>query len=293
MKIGGRKYFLFSLISGILWGISPPLIKIILKYFNEYDIAFLRSIFSFFIIFIYNLIYLKKSNFKLMLINWRSTLPYAFSGYILFWILFNLGVKYSTAIEASFIINFYILITLVFSWIYYDNPFRWSEFIGVITGLIGVYLVLARDSIFILESSSLVGDVFTLFSALSWAGYTILLKYHGQKESPELSFQYQLFYATLFLLPISFSSGLNTRMIYIPIVFLFIILLTIFSTILAFLLYIKSVIHLTPFQIGMTLISSPLTTCIISLLFLGEYLTPLQYFGGSLIVISIIFSYIE
>lgn len=293
MTVENRKYFFFSLTSGVLWGVSSPLIKITLEYLNEYDIAFFRALFSFFIVLLFNLLYFRSVSIKYMLLKWRSMVSYAFSGYVFFWILFNLGVKYSTAIEASFLVNFYIPITMLFSWIYYNNSFKWKEAFGVLSGLSGVYLVLARNSLFILNSASLLGDVFTLLSALSWAGYTVLIKYYKNNIKSEFSFQYQLFYATIFLLPIYLGTGLHFNSLLIPNVFILVILLTILSTILAFLLYIKSVVYLTPFQIGMTLISTPLTTSLISLVFLGETFTYLQYIGGALIIFSILFSYIE
>lgn len=203
------------------------------------------------------------------------------------------GLKYTTAINSSFITAMYVVFTPIVEWIILRQKVHWSFLIFLGLSLCGVYLILAGPLQF--SESSWIGDLLTLICALFSAFHIVYVGLVWNKiQRPFLFHSLQSLWAAAFILPLflievylrtdpnilGFSPSGDLRS------WLSLISLVLGSTVLAFFLQIRAQSILSPSLTSLIcLVESPLAL-IFALLLLGESIGWLSGMGAVLIFFS-------
>ncbi len=155
--------------------------------------------------------------------------------------------------------------------------------VGTVAGCFLVVGAYGLD-LFSLNRSGIVGG---LLAAMAFATYTLLSEYGMRKYNPWTVLLYGLLFATLAwnVLHAPLEALLQ---VYAPAEWFWIIFIAVCGTILPFGLYFEGIKRIRSTHASITATIEPITAGIISALFLGEILSPLQILGGILVIASII-----
>lgn len=158
--------------------------------------------------------------------------------------------------------------------------------LALVGTVVGCFLVVGAYNLdlFALNRAGIVGG---LLAAVAFATYTLLSEYGMQKYSPWTVLLYGLLFATLAwnILHPPLEALLR---FYAPVEWIWILFIAVCGTILPFGLYFEGVSRIRSTHASITATLEPITAGIISALFLGEILSPLQILGGILVIASII-----
>ena len=156
--------------------------------------------------------------------------------------------------------------------------------------IIGVVLLITKGNIaglFQIEFS--VGDFWMLLASLIFAIYSILLKYKP-KELSLLAFQLITFIIGLFFLlpfyiweyttspPLEFDNVTISSILYVGI----------FASLIAFVLWNKSIVHVGPTKAGLIYYTLPLFSGFLAYIFLNEEITRVHLYSLLLIITGIL-----
>ena len=152
--------------------------------------------------------------------------------------------------------------------------------------VVGCFLVVGAYSLdlFSLNRSGIVGG---LLAAMAFAAYTLLSEYGMRKYNPWTVLLYGLLFATL-AWNILYSPLEAVLQRHAPAEWIWIAFIAVCGTILPFGLYFEGVKRIRSTHASITATLEPITAGVISALFLGEILSPLQILGGMLVIASII-----
>ena len=152
--------------------------------------------------------------------------------------------------------------------------------------VVGCFLVVGAYNLdlFSLNRSGIVGG---LLAAMAFATYTLLSEYGMRKYNPWTVLLYGLLFATLAwnILHPPFEALLQ---FYDPAEWLWIIFIAVCGTILPFGLYFEGIRRIRSTHASITATLEPITAGVVSALFLGEILSPLQMLGGMLVIVPTI-----
>src|SRR5579864_2546577 len=169
---------LFTLAAACLWGSTYPVIKIDLQYYSPYDVSFLRAFFASLSLLAYFLIAKKRYLFiprdrKLFLLLLSSS----FFGATGFWTLLNLGVLFVDPDISSFLVATYPLIAIVFASLFLKERMTPAKALGVVLGIIGTFVIVGfGQGARLVGSNPVLGEIFSILAAFSWAGYMVTTK---------------------------------------------------------------------------------------------------------------------
>jgi drug/metabolite transporter (DMT)-like permease len=169
---------LLTLAAACLWGSTYPVIKIDLQYYSPYDVSFLRAFFASLSLLAYFLIAKKRFLFiprdrKLFLLLLSSS----FFGATGFWTLLNLGVLFVDPDISSFLVATYPLIAIVFASLFLKERMTPAKALGVVLGIIGTFVIVGfGQGAILVGSNPVLGEIFSILAAFSWAGYMVTTK---------------------------------------------------------------------------------------------------------------------
>ena len=267
------------ILATLIWGSTFTLVKYTLRYISEFQLLFLRFGFASIIgivVLVKNKAVLKnrKTLFLLSLLGTSLFIAYAFQ---------TAGLKFTTPSKSAFITGLYIIFTPILSTIYLRESPRNFEIVALVLSFIGLLFLSQID----LRSLSTVniGDIFTLFCAISFA-FQIVLTEKLVKDLPSLLVtSFQMIISFLFSAPLAFLRGvfpLNT----------FVILSTLFLGVVASFFAIQTESFALKFidstEASLIFILEPVFAYLFSFFILGERLSLSGFFGALLIIISMI-----
>ncbi len=110
----------------------------------------------------------------------NHTVHWLLLGFLGMWIC-GAGVYYAlqftTATNGTLIYTTSPLMIIILERLFFGRATSWREIAGILIGFLGVaIIVLKGDFTELAQSSFNVGDLMFIFAALSWAGYSVLLK---------------------------------------------------------------------------------------------------------------------
>ncbi|MFA6177423.1 MAG: DMT family transporter [Candidatus Paceibacterota bacterium] len=188
------------------------------------------------------------------------------------------AIKYSQAINYSFLIRTSIIFTIFFSFIFLGEKITLKKIILATMILIGAFFLTTKGQKIILTT----GDILTLIdAALVSFGNTILGKIAVKRMSSGLSASVSFLVGVL---PITIIV-LYLHKLEIPHSIYLIILAAIFSTV-GTLFRFKAYQNATASYVAMVYSFTPVIVFILAVTFLKESVTYLQLLGGTLIVLS-------
>jgi drug/metabolite transporter (DMT)-like permease len=171
----------FTLLSAVLWGGTYPVIQIALRYYDPFVISFFRAIFGTLTILVYYLLLRNKGQTrpKTPLMprgarTWSLLILASIFGAGGFWILLNLSVLYLRADTASFLAALYPLIVFILASVFLKEKMRSAQAIGVISGIIGAYVIVSfGEKANLSGADPLLGVMIALSTSFFFAAYIL------------------------------------------------------------------------------------------------------------------------
>lgn len=272
-------------LTSIFWGYSFISTKILLEELPPISIAFFRQVIASIVMVV---IMLFSKSFKKMTKRDLILLAIAsFFGVVLYFVFENIGLKYTTASNASIIVAAVPIFTLVTESIFYKLKITVKLIICVALSVAGVFMVILEQGSLDLSSSTLKGNILMLLAMMAWVVYTIISKGLTSRYTGLLLTTYQMIVSSILFIPfiihevpkwhtISTSAMLN------------LLYLSVFCSALAYYLYNLAVKELGATITTMFLNLIPVVTIIGGILVLDESISGLQI-GGMVIIIASLF----
>ena len=273
-----HKYNICMFIATIFFGMTYVLTKICLNYSTELHIISFR----FLIAFVISLIFLQRKIFPLKIKEILYSLILSVLLFMVF-ITMTIGVKYTTATNASFLISLSVIFIPFFSWIFNKEKPKKSIFIVLIIALIGIMLLTLDKN---LEFH--IGDILCLICSLLFSFHVLITERFVKNNNPitlgVLQFGGVALLSFLVQYPIEkFTLPKNEKF------WISLMILSVFCIALAYIIQTVSQKKLSSTLIGLILSLEPIFSGIFGYFILNEYLSPQQYMGAFLLLISIIY----
>ena len=273
-----HKYNIYMVIATIFFGMTYVLTKICLNYSTELHIISFR----FLIAFIVSLIFLYK---KIFPVKRREFFDSLLLGGLLFlvFITMTIGVKYTTATNASFLISLSVIFIPFFSWIFNKEKLKKNIFVVIFIALIGIILLTLDKNL-----QFHIGDILCLICAILFTFHVILTERIVKNNNPVALSVLQFAWVSLF----SFLLQYPIENFVIPknkIFWLSMVLLGVFCTAFGYIVQTIAQKNLSSTVVGFILSLEPVFSGIFGYFFLNEYLSFQQYIGAFLLLISVIY----
>ena len=210
----------------------------------------------------------------------------ALLGVTLFNTILYTALQTTTATNALLINSSIPIMILLFSALILKQTISTRQTAGIVLSTLGVLFLILKGDVRSAATLALnTGDVWIVLSSTVWALYSVLFKL---KPAPFQSTEF--FIATaylgfLYLLPLYLVQGypLQTVMKHLQNSWAYILYVSLFASILAFLFWNKSIDHLGAAKTGQFVHLMPLFGAILAYLFLGETLQHYHVIGALLI----------
>lgn len=278
-----KREALFALAgSSIIWGISAPIMKLLLGVAPLFLVAFLR----FFVASLFFLLF--KPNLRLD----RQDIPKVIFGAIiaigLHIPLFFYGLTLTSVTNAAMISAAGPLITLIFAREFLREKLRKNMFFGGMVGVAGFLLVFLGPIITTGVSGNLLGNAMLLLATLLWIYYEMLAKkLHKKYSTITISF-YTFFIGGLVLLPFAFPYFYELpNLITIPVFVFGIIWGIIMTSFTAFFLWQWGLSKLEVSRVGFFAYLDPIVATLAALIILKETLSPQFLLGACFIFVGL------
>lgn len=190
----------------------------------------------------------------------------------------NLALANTTATHFAFLIRTVVLFTILFSAFFFKEPITRKKMLMTITILAGAYFLNVQSGHFTLK----LGDIFTLIEAASIAFFTnILIKKMVIKTDADFAAGMQYVCGSFFLVGVLIWQKAPVLLHNAPLLILYAIIGITFARVRN-----RAFQHATSTFVTMIMSFTPVFTVVLSYVFLGEHLVPIQLFGGFLIVLT-------
>lgn len=288
--------YLFLLFASIFWGGNYVVGHIVVDTINPYFLSFIRWGLTTLLMFT---IYAKiiKREWPYLIEKLPINIVYAILGQVLFPLTLYIGLQYSSSLNAAIYISSTPCLVLLINRIFFKESISYRNIIGVVVSTFGV-LYLAFSNAHANGSSGLahfgLGDVMTILSALSWAGYCSLLRLKDPRLTQTAFVGFCSLIGTIIMIPIYIVYLLfsNSPAIFVSSpswgALVGVIYLVIFPSWLAYVFWGKGVQAIGTTRSEIFTHGIPLSGGILGILFLGEKLQMYHVLSLIFIVFGII-----
>ncbi len=272
------KGFLYSSLASLAWAVSIVLLRILLQNGEDvYNVVFWSS----FIALPYWIYQFSKSRDELRRIQKRDVyiiLGMGIISTVFISVTESLALKYSPAINYSFLIRTVIVFTFVFAYLFLGEKISKKKIILGTIMLTGAYILSTNGK----AISFSVGDGFTILEAALIAfGNNVLGKMSTNRMSVNFSSSSMQLVG---FIPILLITVMYSR-ITIPVSITWIVILTILYIVITRLRF-TAYKHASASYITMIFSFTPVFVSFMAIPLLREYMTPIQIIGGLLIILS-------
>ena len=273
-----HKYNIYMFIATVFFGMTYVLTKICLNYSTEFHIISFR----FLIAFVISLIFLQRKIFPIKIKEILYSLILSILLFMVF-ITMTIGVKYTTATNASFLISLSVIFIPFFSWIFNKEKPKKRIFVVLIIAFIGIMLLTLDQN---LEFH--IGDILCLICATLFTFYIIMTERIVKNNNPTALGVLQFGWVSLF----SFLIQYPIENFVIPknkIFWLSMLILGVFCTAFGYIAQTIAQKKLPSTVVGFILSLEPVFAGIFGYFFLNEYLSFQQCIGAFLLLLSVIY----
>lgn len=280
-------YYFIAIFVIIIWSTTFISTKTLLKVLSPVEIMFYRYIVAYIsLIIVYPKLH-KSSGIKEELL---FILAGIFGG-TLYFLSENYALDYSLASNVSLIVAAAPLLTALLAYLLLKEEKvnkRW--YLGAFIAFSGVFLVIFNGK-FILKINP-IGDFLALLAAFSWAIYSIIIKFIGEKYNGIYITRKVFFYSILTMLPVVFLGDFNWKSIVVTDfgVIINLLFLGLVASSLCFVLWSKVIWNIGAVKANNFVYLIPLVTMICSSIFLDENIKIIAVIGGIFIVAGVYIS---
>ncbi|HLN89886.1 MAG TPA: DMT family transporter [Candidatus Binatia bacterium] len=278
------KAVFFTILAGVFWGTSFPIIKIGLKTIDPFTFLFWRFLVSTVTLVVVMLL-LRKLEFK---VTGKKMLVFLGIANAAGYLLQYVGMPYATAAEAALFINLSAMWVALLSPKLLGESFSRKKIVGIIFGLAGVVFVSTNLDFSTLGQGQVAGDLLLIVSGVSWALFMIYNK-KLVMNSTSANFQsmtWVLVITLLSIMPFTVLSGPGffdlSGWAWLAIVYTAIV-----CWVVPYYLWLEGLKHLSASTSTVLLLSEIVVAVIASVVVLKEPITVYSTFGSFFIVIAI------
>jgi len=278
------KAVFFTILAGVLWGTSFPIIKIGLKTIDPFAFVFWRFLVSTITLVVIMLL-LRKLEFKITDKRMLVFLGVAnAAGYLLQYV----GMPYTTAAKAALFINLSAMWVALLSPKLLGESFSRKKIVGILFGVMGVVFVSTNLDFLSLGKGQLAGDMLLIVSGFAWALFMIYNKklVINSTMATFQSMTWVLILTLLTIVPFTVLSGPGffdlSGWAWLAIVYTAIV-----CWVLPYYLWLEGLKHLSASTSTVLLLSEIVVAVVGSVIVLKEPLTVFSTVGALLIVIAI------
>lgn len=278
------KAVFFTILAGVLWGTSFPIIKIGLKTIDPFTFLFWRFLVST-VTLVAVMLLLRKLEFK---VTGKKMLVFLGIANAAGYLLQYVGMPYATAAEAALFINLSAMWVALLSPKLLGESFSRKKIVGIIFGLAGVVFVSTNLDFSTLGQGQVAGDLLLIVSGVSWALFMIYNK-KLVMNSTSANFQsmtWVLVLTLLSILPFTALSGPGffdlSGWAWLAIVYTAIV-----CWVVPYYLWLEGLKHLSASTSTVLLLSEIVVAVIASVVVLKEPITVYSTVGAFFIVIAI------
>ena len=202
-------------------------------------------------------------------------------------ILFIQGTSMTSAIHASLLsLGTPIAITAIAFW-FLKQKITLNKTLGLILGICGAAtLILIKTQAD--KDSSLIGDVFIIINAISYACYLVLVQPLMATYKPEHVIRWVFLFGTLMIVPLGFNDTLKIKWeMFLWYHWLSLVFVVIGSTFLAYLFMVYGVDKLGAAVTGTYIYTQPIFATITSIILFNEKLTLVKVIAAILIFVGV------
>jgi len=269
----------------IIWGVNLVAVKFLLGDLSPVNLILVRFITGSVLLFLL-LFFLEDVKVPPRDI-WRLTLLGAV-GIALYQFLFTFALKYTSAVNVGILINMSPIYGGFLSSLLGYEKFEKKRIFAIVTGFIGVYILMAKGDWRFFLSGDVAGNVLALLASLSWALYTILSKPLLEKHSPLKVTAYSMAAGSVllgFFVPFFFDGAELARLSLTG--WLIIVFSIVFSIIVAFFLWYRAVAKIGVSRTMIYQYCVPAFGAVAAYFVLGDTLHFSQLIGGTIIFASV------
>ena len=273
------------ILTNIFWGASGVAVKVAQLQLGTFEIVALRFIAAMPLLIIATVLW---KGWEALKID-KKDMPYiavlAFLGIPLEFLLQVTSLAYTTATCFTLIFSLSPFFIIFASAILIKEKITRHKAIGALIGFIGVAFIITNGSLAV--PTNLLGDTVAVMANIVWALYTVLGKAINEKYSALTVLNYTFIFGALELLPFYFISPRLSPAAFTGSTWVAMIFLTIFCSLVAFLLYNYGTEKLPASIAGMFIYIQPLSGVALAALVLGESITIYTILGTFLIIYGI------
>lgn len=234
-----------------------------------------------------------RANYKLYLKYWHTILGMGFLGIAVFTAAVYFAIQHTTAINASILSSSSPLMIVIVAYFVLGEKMNRSQIGGIMLSLIGVLWIVSKGNLAQLGQFQWnPGDLLMLAANLIWAFYSILLRKTAGHIPGLTGFALSIAAGVFFLLPASLVE-LQFQEVHLASsqVWLSVIYLGIFASVIAFFFWTLSVQQLGPSKSSPFLNLVPLFATLFAIVLLGEQVELAQLIGGMFILSGVLLSF--
>lgn len=268
----------------VFWGGSFIANAIALKDIGPIEIASLRFFLAAPLLFIITYLWKGRQFFKIDMKDMPTIIMMAITGVTLQYILQVSSQSFTTATNASLLINTSVFFIMILSAMFLGEKLTSWKVIGAIVGFIGVAFLVSNGTLSFDLGGSVAGDLLIVFCGLLWAIYSIYGKKIAPKYHPLAVLNYIFIIGTIGFIPFYLlTPHKSVFTISLPAIGA-IVFLAIFCSIVAYLIYNIALEKMGATNVAVYIYFVPLSTIVFAYLILGETLTPLTAIGGLMVL---------
>jgi len=270
----------------VIWGASFVALKVSFRYFHPLFVVFMRQFLAS-IVFI-PLVWKHFRKIRKQDLKWLILM--ALFEPCIYYIFEAKALTLTSASQAGMITALLPLLVAIPSALFLKERISKRTLIGFSLAIIGVVFLSLSGKATEESPNPIFGNFLEFMAMVAAAGYTVILKKLSSRYSPFFLTAVQAFMGTIFFAPVLLLIPESREMILTTQSILVVAFLGIVVTIGAYGFYNFGTSRIPASQSAAFVNLIPIITLILSMVLLGERLTPLQYAAGALVIFGVIFS---
>ncbi|SMC50688.1 DMT family transporter [Sporomusa malonica] len=288
VKFRDRTYLIANImmfVTIVFWGISFISIKIAVEEVPPVTMALLRFVIA--SVMLWVLLKKIEPDTKIEKADIPKMILAGCLGITLYFYFENIGVKLTTAVNASLIVTIVPIIAIALDVVFFGAPVSPYKLAGIVIAVGGTYLSVTANGELDFNSANFIGNLLVVGAMLAWVFYTLVNKSLQNKYSGLYMTTYQTIIGTVFLLPLSLTEYSEWQVFSLTALW-HILFLAIFCSVICYLLYMYALKHLDVAITTLYLNLVPVVGVMGGYFILGESVLPIQLVGGLLTLLAIV-----
>ena len=270
----------------VIWGSSFVAIKFAYTTYPPLTLAAVRFVVATLILGALTL--LPKNRVKLEKKDILTVAVCGLTGIMLYAVLQNIAMQWTSASSATLIIASYPIITLLMESLIYKTKLSLMKIVAILIAICGV-VILSYVKTESRISGELLGILLLMAAGVFWAVYNFMMKRVVNQYPPITLLFYITLFGTIFLLPLSLfeRTAWQTPTL---LSFSMMLFLGVFCSVIAYLLYNRGLKSMAPSTISSMLNLMPIIGVFFSWILLGEQVTLRKIVGGAIVILGVMLS---